>query len=236
MNVTITLENQFVVKEERETPNVKVLMLKGDKGDQGVPGTVSFDDLTAEQKAQLKGDPGDDYILTDEDKDEIAGIVVNAFEADTGWVDMSSYVKPSLVDVGSQGIWFRRVGNTVYCIIDASLVGSLEHGHWLDFTQTSGDVATPLPERWRPTKTVYLSSVSQTPGGYIRVTSGGMLGVRNQTGVTVNGPSGGGNWWCVAHGSYLVEPAPSVGMQYIYIDDDAEYEDDGEGNITISNS
>ena len=235
MNVTINLED-YKLHVERQLPNVKVMMLKGDKGDQGVPGTVSFDDLTEEQKAQLKGDPGDDYILTDEDKDEIAGIVVNAFEADTGWVDMSSYVKPSLVDVGSQGIWFRRVGNTVYCILDVNLVGTLATSTWLDITQTSGGNPTLLPERWRPTKTVYIPSFSQTPGGWIRITSGGAIGLRNQTGATINGPSGGGSWWCNAHGSYLVEPAPSVGMQYIYLDTDAEYTDDGEGNITISNS
>ena len=32
-------------------------------------------DLTQEQKDSLKGEPGNDYILTEEDKQEIAGMV-----------------------------------------------------------------------------------------------------------------------------------------------------------------
>jgi len=73
------------------------------KGDPGKDGTMSFEDLTEEQKASLKGDPGEqgpqgekgekgdtgeqgpqgepgangqDYILTDADKQEIADLVI----------------------------------------------------------------------------------------------------------------------------------------------------------------
>lgn len=69
---------------------------KGDPGEKGADGTMTFEDLTPEQKASLKGDkgdqgeqgpqgiqgepgekgePGDDYVLTDSDKQEIAGMV-----------------------------------------------------------------------------------------------------------------------------------------------------------------
>ena len=69
------------------------------RGPKGADGTMTFADLTEEQKASLKGDkgdkgdtgeagpqgvqgpqgePGTDYVLTDEDKSEIAGLVLNA--------------------------------------------------------------------------------------------------------------------------------------------------------------
>lgn len=47
---------------------------KGDKGDKGDPFT--YEDFTPEQLEALKGEDGNDYILTDADKTEIAEIVV----------------------------------------------------------------------------------------------------------------------------------------------------------------
>ena len=57
----------------------EILAIKGEKGDKGADGTMTFADLTEEQKASLKGDkgdPGDDYVLTDADKQEIANQVL----------------------------------------------------------------------------------------------------------------------------------------------------------------
>ena len=49
---------------------------KGDKGDRGEKGDkgnpFTFDDFTEEQLASLKGEPGNDYVLTKADKTEIA--------------------------------------------------------------------------------------------------------------------------------------------------------------------
>ena len=53
---------------------------KGDKGDKGQDGTVSFNDLTDEQKKMLKGDKGakgDAYVLTDKDVADIVDKVYN---------------------------------------------------------------------------------------------------------------------------------------------------------------
>ena len=53
--------------------------LKGDKGDKG--DAFTYEDFTLEQIEALKGEqgePGADYVLTDEDKSEIAGLVLNA--------------------------------------------------------------------------------------------------------------------------------------------------------------
>lgn len=50
----------------------EILAIKGDKGDKGADGTMTFEDLTPEQKESLKGDKGDAYVLTNADKQEIA--------------------------------------------------------------------------------------------------------------------------------------------------------------------
>ena len=72
--------------------------LKGEKGDKGEPGergekgadgTMTFADLTQEQKDSLKGD---DYILTDADKAEIAQLV------EVPEVDLNNYYTKSEVD------------------------------------------------------------------------------------------------------------------------------------------
>jgi hypothetical protein len=47
---------------------------KGDKGDKGDPFT--YEDFTAEQLEALKGENGNDYVLTEADKTEIANTVV----------------------------------------------------------------------------------------------------------------------------------------------------------------
>lgn len=53
------------------TPVKGVDYFDGEKGD-----AFTYEDFTAEQLAALKGEPGDDYILTDTDKTDIANIVL----------------------------------------------------------------------------------------------------------------------------------------------------------------
>ena len=53
----------------------------GPAGPKGADGTMSFNDLTEEQKASLKGD---DYILTEEDKTEIAQLALDMMVAAEG--------------------------------------------------------------------------------------------------------------------------------------------------------
>lgn len=81
----------------------EIQAIKGDKGDKGADGTMTFEDLTEEQRESLKGDPftfedfteeqlaslkgdkgdkgqdGKDYVLTETDKNEIAQIVLAEF-------------------------------------------------------------------------------------------------------------------------------------------------------------
>lgn len=62
------------------------------QGEKGADGTMSFEDLTEEQKESLKGEPGDDYILTDADKQEIAQLV------EVPEVNLNNYYTKSEVD------------------------------------------------------------------------------------------------------------------------------------------
>lgn len=65
---------------------------QGPQGEKGADGTMSFEDLTEEQKASLKGDPGpqgetgpqgepgpagESYVITDEDYSAIADVVLS---------------------------------------------------------------------------------------------------------------------------------------------------------------
>ena len=55
IKVKVNVENNFVVDKTEEKKLCKILVSKGDKGQDG---NVSFDELTEEQKAQLKGEDG----------------------------------------------------------------------------------------------------------------------------------------------------------------------------------
>lgn len=134
---------------------------------------------------------------------ELASISkLNGKAYDTGWVDMSSYLKPGLVTAGD--CYFRRIGKTVFVMMSVTLKGTLNSSTWLDISQTSKGVAVPLPEEWWPPMTTYLPSFSQTPGGWIRITAAGYFGLRNQTGSQVKGTDAGGSWWVTSHGCYSV--------------------------------
>lgn len=49
--------------------------LKGEKGDKGEPGDVEFDDLTPEQKAELKGDTGEQGPKGDDGEDGVSPVL-----------------------------------------------------------------------------------------------------------------------------------------------------------------
>lgn len=55
IKVKVNVENNFVIDKTEEKKLCKILVAKGDKGQDG---NVSFDELTEEQKAQLKGEDG----------------------------------------------------------------------------------------------------------------------------------------------------------------------------------
>ena len=146
---------------------------------------------------------GVDYVLTSQDKQDIISELAEEFTDDTGWEDLSSYIKPSLVTCNS--CLFRRIGNVVYIKFDFSLKGTLNTSTWLTINQTSSNVAIPLPEQWRPTNTIFIYGCSQTPGAYFRITYDGYIAIRNQTGEQVKGTDAGGSWWITASGnSYFV--------------------------------
>lgn len=139
MNVTIWLEDQYNVHVEEDSPFVQIMMLKGEKGDTGA---VEWDNLTPEQIEQLKGPPGDDYVLTAADKAEIAAIVED--ETDTGWVNLGSYLDTTKVTEDSGNpVQARRIGNIVFYRGQVSLVSAVDN---------KGDIScfTTVPEQFRP--------------------------------------------------------------------------------------
>ena len=78
--ITVTAldgDNASVFVEESETGvSLKFVLPKGDKGD-----AFAYEDFTPEQLEKLKGKDGDDYVLTEADKNEIASIAVGDIEA-----------------------------------------------------------------------------------------------------------------------------------------------------------
>ena len=72
----------------------------GPEGKPGKDGTMSFSDLTEEQKESWRGEPGPagedgkDYVLTEADKAEIAGMV----EVDAPDVDLTGYYTKDEID------------------------------------------------------------------------------------------------------------------------------------------
>ena len=60
---------------------------QGPVGPRGADGTMSFTDLTPEQKESLRGPAGpkgDSYIITEDDKNEIAQLVYSMFPSGEG--------------------------------------------------------------------------------------------------------------------------------------------------------
>lgn len=60
---------------------------KGEKGEKGADGTMTFEDLTPEQKESLKGEKGDTYSLTPDDKTEIVNAVIAELPVYNGEVE-----------------------------------------------------------------------------------------------------------------------------------------------------
>ena len=59
IKVKINVANNVVIDKTEEKKLCKILVSKGDKGEKGQDGTVSFNDLTEEQRAGLKGEKGE---------------------------------------------------------------------------------------------------------------------------------------------------------------------------------
>lgn len=174
MKITINLD-EWTVTEERNPVNIKLVALKGEKGDTGADGTVEFDSLTPAQKAELKGEDGDDYILTDQDKQDIADIV--ATEADTGWTDMSSYCLTTAINVSSFNM--RRIGNVVWVNGVVSLKDALAQSSYLQITSV-------FPEAWRVSKAQYYMLAGDTAGTWIHISGDGYMRLRNRSGAQLN--------------------------------------------------
>ena len=111
---------------------------------------------------------------------------------DTGWVDLSQYADISKISVRDGRFHARRIGSTVHLYLGVTAKTGINASTWVA-------VSSAIPQEFRPGQETFVASYSQTPGGYMGVTAGGLIRLRNQTG----GQTSAG-FWCYTMGSYTV--------------------------------
>lgn len=160
---------------------------KGDKGDTGAQGPQGVQGETGAQGPQgvqgetgptgPQGPQGADYVLTAQDKQDIAALVEADMDYDTGWVDMSSYINTSNAVINVTP-YIRRIGKLV-CICGAvKPKASLDHSSYLAVTDA-------LPEAYRPTQQINLPLAADSAGMWLRVNTTGIIQIRNRTGSAI---------------------------------------------------
>lgn len=87
IKVKVNVENNFVIDKTEEKKLCKILVAKGDKGQDG---TVSFDELTEEQRASLKGEDGKGIPQGGTAGQILAKTSDNDFDAE--WIDNNAEV------------------------------------------------------------------------------------------------------------------------------------------------
>ena len=111
---------------------------------------------------------------------------------DTGWVDLSQYADISKISVRDGRFHARRIGSTVHLYLGVTAKTNINASTWVA-------VSSAIPQEFRPGQETFVASYSQAPGGYMGVTAGGLIRLRNQTG----GQTSAG-FWCYTMGSYTV--------------------------------
>ena len=125
---------------------------------------------------------------------ELASISkLNGRDYDTGWVSLSSYMDTSKVNIRDSYCEIRRIGKIVHVRFGVTSKSSINSSTWVN-------ISSAIPEQFRPGKETFISSYSQTPGGYIGINASGIIRLRNQTGSQVSA-----NWWVYCMGSYTVD-------------------------------
>ncbi len=112
---------------------------------------------------------------------------------DTGWVSLSSYMDTSKVNIRDSYCEIRRIGKIVHVRFGVTSKSSINSSTWVN-------ISSAIPEQFRPGKETFISSYSQTPGGYLGINASGIIRLRNQTGSQVSA-----NWWVYCMGSYTVD-------------------------------
>lgn len=224
--------NKYGVKNADKLGTVRVLMLKGERGNDG---TVSFDELTPEQKAELKGDKGDtgatgvgiastvlnndytltitltdgtsyttpsirgakgeqgdDYVLTNQDKADIAALVTLPT---TGWVDLTNYAVTNNVTIEPTQWGAIRIGNMVQLYL-----GFNPKTDWA--VGSEYNIIENLPAKLRPSMELQLVCWAQHPFAMVRVGTDGTIKACQRS-----GQSRGTSFWIRAHVSYLCNAA-----------------------------
>ena len=108
---------------------------------------------------------------------ELASISkLNGRDYDTGWVDLAPYLTGS--GFSSKTARARRIGDIVQIYINVNLSTSLNTSTWKE-------VATNIPQIFRPQETAQIPGNGQKPGAWFAVYANGTISLRNQTGAQV---------------------------------------------------
>ena len=170
--------------------NPQTVNIKGPQGETGTTFTPSVDSSgniswtndggkTNPQTANIKGPQGDTYVLTSQDKQDIAALVEAMITHDTDWVPLASYLTTAnLTEHSSNKLYARRIGDIVYVKGEVSLVSALSSG---------GDLGifTGLPSDFCPEDgdQILRVAIAGNNGPYrFSVSSEGWAAIKNLTG------------------------------------------------------
>ncbi len=175
-------------------PNPETKNIKGPRGLAGPVFTPSVDSsgniswtndggLPNPETRNITGPRGDTYVLTAQDKADIAALVEAELTGDTGWVDISGYADTSVITPTASRFHARCVfGKICHLSIRFTFVGNLA-------ANTSLTITNAIPAQFRPRTTIRaLLTASEAGGCWFDVQADGTLRVysRNQA-IPANG-------------------------------------------------
>lgn len=118
---------------DKDLPNPEPVNIKGAKGDKGADGTMTFEDLTAEQKASIKGDKGDKGDPGTNGKDGCTPVKgIDYFDGKDGADGFSPSVAVSDIDGGHRVTITDKDGEKAFDVMDGKDGAGGGTVHWND--------------------------------------------------------------------------------------------------------
>lgn len=132
---------------------------------------------TNPQSVNIKGPQGDAYVLTSQDKQDIAELVEADMGYDTDWIDISNIFDTSEVTPGT--VYMRRIGSNVWINGTVKLKNALAQSSYLT-------ISSQLDTAWRPAVAQFYMLAGDTAGTWINITTDGYIRLRNRSGAQLN--------------------------------------------------
>lgn len=157
--------------------------------------TLTFTDGTTYTTPSIrgeKGEQGDDYVLTNQDKADIAALVTLP---SSGWVDLTDYAVTNNVTIEPTQWGAIRIGNMVQLYL-----GFNPKTDWA--VGSEYNIIENLPAKLRPSIELQLVCWAQHPFAMVRVGTDGTIKACQRS-----GQSRGTSFWIRAHVSYICNAA-----------------------------